>query len=100
MSFDSSDLEQKIYDLLSIRAKNEQLFFEHFNLYLGRAGEFSSDPSQISSDPMLGLNSNPESLKLPKITFLDRLHSPKLDFYIVVDVADVLLGVDFVVCVS
>ena len=58
LSFDPSDLDHKIFDLLSIRAKIEQFFFEHFDLDLGRAGEFSSDPSQISSDPMLGLNSN------------------------------------------
>ena len=58
LRFDPSDLEHKISDLLSIRAKIEQFFFEHFDLDLGRAGEFSSDPSQISSDPMLGLNSN------------------------------------------
>ena len=38
--------------------KSSKFFFEHFDLDLGRAGEFSSDPSQISSDPMLGLNSN------------------------------------------
>ena len=30
-------------------------FFQYFDLDLGRAGEFSSDPSQISSNPMLGL---------------------------------------------
>ena len=30
LSFDPSDLEHKIFDLLSIRAKIEQIFFEHF----------------------------------------------------------------------
>ena len=37
--------------------KSSKFLIEHFDLDLGRAGEFSSDPSQISSDPMLGVNS-------------------------------------------
>ena len=57
LSFDPSDLDDKIIDLLSIRAKIEQFVSSIFDLDLGRAGEFLSDPSQISSDPMLGLNS-------------------------------------------
>ena len=34
------------------------LLSKHFDLDLGQAGEFSSDPSQILSDSMLGLNYN------------------------------------------
>ena len=39
-----------------IRAISNGKMVEHFDLDLGRAGEISSDLSQILLDPMLGLN--------------------------------------------
>ena len=54
LSFDPSDLKHKIFDLLSIRAKFEQIFFD---LDLGQAGEFLSDPSKFLRYLMLILNS-------------------------------------------
>ena len=58
LSFDPSNLEHKIFN----PSTNRAIFFEHFDL--DRAGEFSSDSSKISINPMLGLNSIAHVLQL------------------------------------
>ena len=52
LSFDPA--EHEIFDLFLI----DQMFLSIYDLDLGWAGEFSSNSSQIWSDPMLGLNFN------------------------------------------